>query len=200
LICLADEALEAKISAARITSPVPYLTWFGFHLHIAFRLLRAARLLGGKEKILVAARALIDHALHYGLDRQRGGFYFAGPGLEPLNYYGQNLMVQKKVSWVQMGGLKALLALHRVAPNEKEYLQRFKAQWRYIQDWLLDAAYGGVYTAGLDASPWWQRRWRSLAPASNTRKGSDLKDSSHDGLALLYCMSCLKCNESRQTM
>lgn len=173
-------------------TPVPHLTWFGQHLYIAFRLLCAARLLGGKEKIFVAARALIDHAIRYGLDSQRGGFYFAGPGLEPLDFYGQNLMVQKKVSWVQMGALKALLAFHGIAPDEKDYLQWFKAQWRYIQDWLLDAAYGGFYTASLEALPWWQRRWRSLAPAFATRKGSDWKDSSHDGLALLYCISCLQ--------
>jgi mannobiose 2-epimerase len=176
-------------------TPVPHLTWFGHHFYIAYRLLRVARLLSGKEKILVAARALIDHALRYGLDRQRGGFYFAGPGLEPLSLYGQNLMIQNKVSWIQMGALKALLAFHGVAPEEKDYLQWFKAQWRFIQDWILDAACGGVYTSSLEGLPWWQRRWRSLAPASATRKGSDWKDSSHDGLALLYCASCLKDSE-----
>lgn len=176
-------------------TPVPHLTWFGTHLYIAFRLLGAARLLSGKEKIPVAARALIDHALRYGLDRQRGGFYFAGPGMEPLNLYGQNLVVQNKFSWVQMGALKVLLALDGIAPDEQHYLQWFKLQWRYIQDRLLDAACGGFHTASLESLPWWQRRWRSLAPASVTRKGSDWKDSSHDGLALLYCMSCLKDRE-----
>ena len=175
-------------------TPIPQ-TWFGHHLYIAFRLIRVARLLSGKQKILVAARALIDHALHYGLDRQRGGFYFAGPGLEPLNFNGQNLVVQNKVSWVQMGALKALLALDGIVADEERYLQWFKVQWRYVRGQLLDASYGGFYTASLEALPWWKRRWRSLAPASTTRKGSDWKDSSHDGLALLYCASCLKDRE-----
>jgi mannobiose 2-epimerase len=173
-------------------TPVPHLTWFGHHLYVAFRLLSVASLLNKQEKAFEAARTLVDHALFYGLDCQRGGFYFAGPGLEPLDLYGQNLMVQRKVSWVQMGALKVLLALHGVAPDEKHYLQSFNAQWRYIQDRLLDAECGGSHTASLEALPWWQRRWRSLAPASTTRKGSDWKDSSHDGFALLYCMSCLR--------
>jgi len=179
-------------------TPVPHLTRFGHQLYNAFRLLGAAQLLGSKEKALVTARALADHALRYGWDRQRGGFYFAGPGLEPLFLQGRNLMVRKKLLWVQMGALKALLALDGIAPDEERYLYWFKTQWRYIQDQLVDTTYGGFHTASLEALPWWQRRGRSLAPASFTRKGSQWKDSSPDGLALLYCMSSLKDRELAQ--
>lgn len=134
------------------------------------------------------ASALIDHALRYGWDRRRGGFYFAGPGLGPPRLQDQNLIVQKKQLWVQMGALKALLALHSKAAEER-YLQWFKRQWCYIQNELIDTKHRGFHTAGLETLPWWQRRARRLAPASITRKGSNWKDSSHDGLSLLYCMS-----------
>ena len=80
----------------------------------------------------------MDYALRYGWDKQREGFYFAGPGLGPAYLQDQKLIVQKKVLWVQIGALKALLALHRVAPDEECYLQWFKTQWRYIQDELID--------------------------------------------------------------
>jgi mannobiose 2-epimerase len=113
-------------------TPVPHLTRFGHQIYIAFRLLRAAHLLDGKKEILSVARALANHALRYGWDKQRGGFYFAGPGLGPSRLQDQNLMVQKKLSWIQVGALKALLALHRISPDD-DYLQWFKMQWRYIQ-------------------------------------------------------------------
>jgi mannose/cellobiose epimerase-like protein (N-acyl-D-glucosamine 2-epimerase family) len=172
-------------------TPVPHLTRFGHQIYNAFRLLKAAHLLDGKKEILSVARALTNYALRYGWDKQRGGFYFAGPGLGPSRLQGQNLMVQKKLSWVQVGALKALLAVHRIALDEECYLQWFKMQWRYIQDELIDHSCRGFYTAGLDALPWYQRRKPSLAPAYLTRKGSNWKDSSHDGLSLLYCASSL---------
>ena len=173
-------------------TPVPHLTRFGHQLHNAFRLLGAADLLGCREKARTTALALADHAVQYGWDRQRGGFYFAGPGSEPLFLQGQDLTVRKKILWVQMGALKALLALHGVAPDEERYLESFKTQWRYIKEQLVDATHGGFHTASLEALPWWQRRRRSLAPAYFTLKGSSWKDSSHDGRALLYCMTSLK--------
>jgi mannobiose 2-epimerase len=178
-------------------TPVPHLTRFGHQFYDAFRVLGGARLLGDKEQILVAARRFADHALRYGWDRHRGGFYFAGPGLEPLRLQGQNLMLRKKLLWVQMGALKALLAIHGVAPDEERYLLWFKTQWSYIQNYLVDAAYGGFHPVSLERLPWW-RKARRLAPASMTRKGSDWKDSSHDGRALLYCMSFLRARELAQ--
>jgi mannobiose 2-epimerase len=172
-------------------TPVPHLARFGHQFYNAFRLLGAAHLVDSKEKILFVARALTDHALRSGWDKQRGGIYFAGPGLGSPRLEDQYLMVQRKLSWVQMGALKALLALHSIAPGEESYLLWFKRQWRYIQDELVDPTHRGVHTASLEALPWWQRRQRSLAPVSITRKGSNWKDSSHDGLSLLYCMSSL---------
>ena len=173
-------------------TPVPHLTRFGHQFYNAFRLLKAAHLIDGKKEIFFVARSLANHALRYGWDKQHGGFYFAGPGLGSPHLQDQNLLVQKKLSWVQIGALKTLLALHHLASDEERYLQWFKAQWRYIQDELVDQSHRGFYTASLEALPWWQRRKPSLAPPSITRKGSNWKDSSHDGLSLLYCMSSLK--------
>jgi mannobiose 2-epimerase len=172
-------------------TPVPHLTRFGHQFYNAFRLLKAAHLIDKEVKCFCVARALTDHGLRYGWDKQRGGIYYAGPGLGSQYLQDQNLIVQKKASWIQMGVLKALLALHRVVPDDECYFERFKTQWRYIQDQLVDPKCCGLYAASLEALPWWQRRQRSLAPDSITRKGSNWKDSSHDGLSLLYCMSSL---------
>ena len=181
-------------------TPVPHLTRFGHQFYNAFRLLGAADLLGNKEKAFIVTRALTDYALRYGWDRKLGGIYFAAPALGPRYLQGQNLLVRKKLLWVQMGALKALLAIHGVAPETERYLQWFKMQWRYIQDHLVDKGYGGFHTASLEALPWWQRRMRSFAPASFTRKGSIWKDSSHDGHALLYCMLELRGRERPQSI
>ena len=173
-------------------TPVPHLTRFGHEFYDAFRLLDAAHLLGDKEQILGTARRFVDHALRYGWDRLQGGFYYAGPGIEPLHLLAQNLMVRQKQSWVQMGALQALLAIHGIALEGQPYLQQFKAQWRYIQNHFLDRLHGGMYTESLEDLPWWQQQVRQLAPDSMTRKGSVWKDSSHDGRALLYCTSVLQ--------
>lgn len=173
-------------------TPVPHLTRFGHEFYDAFRLLDAAQLLGDKEQIHGVARRFVDHALLYGLDRRRGGFYYAGPGLQPLRLQGQPLAVRKKASWVQMGALQALLAIHCIAPEELNYLQHFKAHWRYVQAHFLDRLHGGIYTESLEDLPWWQQYVRRLAPGSIARKGSAWKDSSHDGRALLYCTSVLQ--------
>jgi cellobiose epimerase len=173
-------------------TPVPHLSRFGHEFYDAFRLLDAAHVFGAKEQVLDAARRCVDHALRYGWDRQRGGFYYAGPGVEPLHLQSQSLVLRSKQSWVQMGALQALLAIHRIAPEEQGYLRQFEAQWRYIQNHFLDRLHGGTYTGTLEELPWWQQRLPTLAPASITRKGSAWKDSSHDGRALLYCMSALR--------
>ena len=46
-----------------------------------------------------------------------GGFYYAGPGIEPLTLEGRDLKVRQKQSWVQMGALQALLAMHETVPD-----------------------------------------------------------------------------------
>jgi mannobiose 2-epimerase len=173
-------------------TPVPHLTRFGHEFYDAFRLLNAARLLGETEEIVGTARRLVDHAIQYGWDRRQGGFYYAGPGIEPLILEGQDLKVRKKQSWVQMGALQALLAMHNIAPNASHYLGYFQEQWRYVQNHFFDSLHGGVYTNSLEDLPWWQRQMLRLAPTCITRKGSIWKDSSHDGRALLYCMSVLQ--------
>jgi mannobiose 2-epimerase len=149
-------------------------------------------LLGETEEIVGTARRLVDHAIQYGWDRRQGGFYYAGPGIEPLILEGQDLKVRKKQSWVQMGALQALLAMHNIAPNASHYLGYFQEQWRYVQNHFFDSLHGGVYTNSLEDLPWWQRQMLRLAPTCITRKGSIWKDSSHDGRALLYCMSVLQ--------
>jgi len=170
-------------------TPVPHLTRFGYQLQSSFRLIAAARLLGDHEEALLSAKRLADHALRFGWDYERGGFYYAGPGLDPDQLEGHSLVVRKKLWWVQVEALKALLAIHLIAPDERRYLESFKAQWCYIQERLIDPAFDGFYWASLEDLTWWRPR---AAFVSLTRKGSDWKDCSHEGRVFLYCMSVLQ--------
>jgi mannobiose 2-epimerase len=177
-------------------TPVPHLTRFGYQFQSAFRLCAAMPYLGGKEEILLMARGFAEHALLYGYDGKRGGFYYASPGLKPDRIEGHSLRVRKKLWWVQVEALKALLALQRVAPDDERYSKSFSALWNYILEYLIDPTYGGFRMASLEELPRWRQISPSFAPHSYTLKGSDWKDCSHEGRALLYCMSVLKEREA----
>jgi mannobiose 2-epimerase len=172
-------------------TPVPHLTRFGYQFQSAFRLCLAAPFLADSIEILSMARRFVDHALNFGLDRNRGGFYYASTGAKPDHLQGHSLTVRRKLWWVQVEALKSLLAIQNMAPDEERYSNSFKAQWHYIGEHIIDHAFGGFRQASLEDL----QRWRQVsffAPRSYTLKGSDWKDCSHEGRALLYCLSVLK--------
>jgi cellobiose epimerase len=172
-------------------TPVPHLTRFGYQVQSGFRLVAAARLLGGQESAVQMAHRFVAHALRRGRDDVRGGFYYAGPGLGPFNLQGHDVCSRLKLWWVQVEAMKTLLALHSIAPHEKNYFERFEAQWRYVKNSVFDYRFGGFRTMSLEDLP----RWRIKERHARSRKGSDWKDSSHEGRALLYCLSVLKKND-----
>jgi hypothetical protein len=88
--------------------------------------------------------------------------------------------------------MKALLAMHSLALHEDDYFGRFEAQWRYVKSNIIDSRFSGFRKMSLEGLPPWRIRERR----ARSRKGTDWKDCSHEGRALLYCLSVLK--ESRK--
>jgi hypothetical protein len=86
------------------------------------------------------ARRLVDHALDWGWDAERGGFYdkgdvFAGAAFDTT-----------KVWWTQAEGLNALLMMHRrYGDRTDRYWEAFVKQWAFIEAHLLDAEHGGWF-------------------------------------------------------
>ena len=163
--------------------PLPHLARAGYQSQTAFRFLRARGLAGEQRKLERLARSLLDHVLRFMAD-PRGGYWYATAGTLPSVLQEQPLVVKRKDWWTEFEVLKALLAVGRLFPKQPDYLEKFEAQWDYLQRNLLDTRHGGWYTGGLDMS---RRRRRVLgprfAPASLTRKGDIWKDASHDGLS-----------------
>lgn len=111
---------------------------------------------------------------------------------------GQYLMVRKKLWWIRFEALRTLLALSFAVPDAEVYLDYFGRQWSYIQKYIFDAQSGGTYPAGPDHLAQWRRGCgRRFAPSDVTRKGYDWKNASHEGWALLYCLSTLGANEPK---
>ena len=151
-------------------TPVPDLDSFGHDVETGYLLLETARALGIPDdpKTLAAAKSLVDHAIDYGWDKDRGGFFEAGGTFGPARE-------KNKIWWIQAEGLNGLSAMTRRFPNDpRHYQELFSKQWEYIKAELIDARRGGWYLAGLDAGG------KATAP-----KSSEWKAGYHDGRALL---------------
>ena len=134
---------------------------FGHDVETAYLLVEAAEALGTPDDAATwkVARALVDHALDWGWDGARGGFYdkgdvFAGPPSDTT-----------KVWWVQAEGLNALLVMHgRFGGETDRYWSAFLKQWSFIESHQLDPDHGGWYGEvtregrligdGRKAGPW----------------------------------------------
>lgn len=117
---------------------VPDHDSFGHDVETAFLLLEAAEVLGWEhdEVTIKTAKSLVDHALQYGWDSQRGGFYDKGTAFGPA--YGLD-----KIWWTQAEGLNALLLMHeRFGKEDGRYWPEFLAQWEFIKRYQIDPRSG----------------------------------------------------------
>ena len=126
---------------------------FGHDVETAFLLLEASHVLGVENDTITALKAkkMVDHALEWGWDEEKGGFYDGG-------YYwdddGKRSIENKaKVWWAEAEGLNSLLLMAELHPEEKRYYELFEKQWLYLDSYLIDHKYGGWYNEGLDTNP-----------------------------------------------
>lgn len=172
--------------------PIPHLARAGYQCQTACRFLAARGLVSDDAKLERLAVQLTDHVLRYLHDAEEGGFWYAAPGTEPAELMDHHFIARRKLWWVQVEAVKALLAMSLLRPDQPRYRDHLARQWRYVQDQFLDATFGGMYSSA--AAP---RRWRHRmlglhpVPARSAIKGDVWKDASHDGRAWIYCRTAL---------
>jgi mannobiose 2-epimerase len=92
------------------------------------------------------------------------------------------VFVHDKVWWAQADGLRALLSMAQLHPDDQiDYASNFERLWHYAKGYLIDAKRGGWLSAGLDTNP----------DARKRPKASAWKDASHEVEALLDCLRML---------
>ncbi|MDP8986253.1 MAG: AGE family epimerase/isomerase [Pseudomonadota bacterium] len=167
-------------------TPVSHLSRFGTECQTVHRLLAAAPLLQSEEKTQTIAKRIMEHVLAVGWDHRNGGIFYAGPTSGSTTIEGYSIVVPAKAYWVQVEGLRALLALGEIDPID-DYSDHAERLWEYIAKYYFDSRHGGMYPFGMDQQPGWRGPCRAaLAPSTATRKGSEWKDASHDGRVWLY--------------
>jgi len=139
---------------------------YGHDVELAWLLPEATRALGLPENdpdTLRISKALVDHALQYGFDRERGGFFERGPANGPATDRSKNW-------WAQAEGLVGLLEVYR-ATGDPVYFAAFERTAEFIFRDLVDAEYGEWYPGvkadgtlvGTEKATFWK------CPYHNTR-------------------------------
>jgi cellobiose epimerase len=150
--------------------PIPDHDSYGHDVETAYLMLEAEDVLGKKHdpRTESMAKMLVDHALAYGWDENRGGFYGDG------TTFGKPEDIRKEW-WVEMEGLNSLLLMHEKYGRETDlYFKAFQKQWQFIKNYQVDPEFHGVYQmVGPDGI---------TAPGG---KGGIWKAAYHDGRALL---------------
>ncbi len=154
---------------------------FGHDIETAYLLIEASHVMGisHDEKTLKAAKRMVDHTLQNGWDNIGGiydeGYYFN-------NAEGISIIRDTKNWWAQAETLNTLLLMADLYPNDPmNYLEKFKMQWAYINEYLIDHEYGDWYAGGLDKEP--QHR--------SSLKGHIWKAAYHQFRSLTNCLQRL---------
>jgi len=150
--------------------PLPQNDSYGHDVEAAYLMLEAEEVCGfpkckATERM---ARLLVDHALFYGWDEERGGFFQAGAATAKAED-------RRKEWWVQFEGLNSLLLMHeRHGRESSRYFEAFQKQWNFGCQYLRDPEFHGVYEMlGEDSRP------------ISSLKGRIWKCAYHDTRALL---------------
>ncbi len=148
---------------------------FGHDVETAFLMLDAAETLGlPLDTTLAVGRTMVEHALQYGWDADKGGFYDMGYYLPGESR--PTIVLGTKTWWAQAEALTTFMVMAQHVPAERErFLELFTYQWRYIQAYLIDTEHGDWYSHGLDVSP-----ERKTDPKSQIWKGAY-----HNGRSLM---------------
>ena len=165
-------------------TPLPDVVRYGQILRTAIILLSASESLFGTLDSMTEriAKSMVDTMLRIAWDRDQGGFHLAGSSFGPLRLEDTVVFVRDKVWWAQADGLRALLAMARLHPDDRiDYASHFVRLWQYVKKYVIDAKRGGWLSAGLDTNP----------EARKRPKATVWKDASHEIEALLDSLRML---------
>ncbi len=143
---------------------------YGHDVEAAYLLQEAADSLGQSADAATRSvgRMLVDHALAYGWDNDKGGLFHSGAAFGKPD----DLL---KEWWVEVENLNALLLMHQLyGAQDDRYWKAFQQQWNYIRTYQVDPQFGGEYNlVKPDGQP------------LSFNKGSMWKGAYHDGRALM---------------
>jgi cellobiose epimerase len=165
-------------------APLPEIVRYGHILRAANLLLAGSIALNGSVDSTTAAvvKSMVDTMLKVAWDPARGGFHAAGGTFAPPDIEGIKVFVRRKSWWSQAEGLRALLAMARLYPEDPaDYRSHVVRLWNYVRKYLIDARHGGWFQAGIDETP----------EARTLPKAFAWKDCSHETEALLDCLLML---------
>jgi mannobiose 2-epimerase len=156
---------------------------FGHDVETAYLMLEASHVLGIKDdsRTREIGKKMVDHSLDKGWDDTAGGFYDEG-------YYFKDkqditIIRDTKNWWAQAEGLNTLLIMADMYPDdERQYYEKFKKMWIYIDTNLIDHEHGEWYAGGLDKEP----------QQKTTLKGHIWKACYHQYRAMSNCVQRLR--------
>lgn len=155
---------------------------FGHDIETAYLMLEASKALGYRHDSITLhkSKLMVDHVLKHGWDDTVGGIYYEG-------YYFKGddqitILKDTKNWWAQAETLNTCLIMSDLYPNDTlNYFEKFRKQWKYIQEYLIDNQYGGWYEGGLDKQP----QFRTAL------KGHSWKATYHTFRAMINCIDRL---------
>jgi mannobiose 2-epimerase len=156
---------------------------FGHDVETAYLMLEASHVLGitDNSRTVEIGKKMVDHSLDKGWDNEVGGFYDEG-------YYFTDkpditIIRDTKNWWAQAEGLNTLLIMADQFPDdERQYFEKFKKMWEYIDTNLIDHEHGEWYPGGLDKQP----------EHKTALKGHIWKAAYHQYRAMANCVQKLK--------
>ena len=156
---------------------------YGHDVETAYLMMEASHVLGLVDDYATweIGKKMVDHSLQFGWDESVGGFYdggyyFAGDSTPEV-------IKDTKNWWAQAEGLNTLLIMADLYPDDANaYYEKFKLQWNYIQENLIDHKYGEWYSGGLDKQP----------ELKNAQKGHIWKTAYHNFRSMNNCEQKLR--------
>ncbi|HEV2038007.1 MAG TPA: AGE family epimerase/isomerase [Candidatus Eremiobacteraceae bacterium] len=146
---------------------------YGHDVEAAWLLMDADVALGKPETAsLDVGQALFEHALRFGYDSTRGGFYETGHAGKPADR-------RSKLWWVQAEGMLGALRLYR-ATGGAHYASCFQQMLGWIVNHQADWKFG----------EWHSQVDERSRPSGN--KAGPWKEPYHNGRAVLECLKILK--------
>jgi mannobiose 2-epimerase len=158
-------------------------TSYGLNVELAWLIWEATAMLGGStEPYHAVARGLVDHALNYGFDWERGGLAANGPDTGSiLNAEALGPDRLFKPWWAQAELLNALCYVCS-SFDERRYFDALVKTFDWIYQFQIDHEYGDWYS-DVD--------WETGKPLT-TDKGGEFKTAFHAGRALIRLINFLR--------
>lgn len=146
---------------------------YGHDLENVWMLLDACAAAGlPQESLTEVCRTLFAYSLRYGIDRERGGFYYTGS-------WNRRAARREKVWWVQAEAMVCALAMYRFT-GEGTYFDVFSR----TLDWIVERQ-----------ADWEHGDWHAVISEDGAPSGdktSHWKAPYHNGRAVLHCLELLK--------